>query len=194
MLVTKINAFSGSKISNQRTENRQANNMTALNKNAVDSFTFKGGKQRFLPEDLIPNANTVVQKFLGLEAPVRAAENVLSSTKATAAEREAAEEIRKKGVTFEDRVTIAGKSQICKVNIGNYKGGSELCMDVGKNGAVRRYRISLDSDKKVTNSSEMRVQVFGENGYPSDFVSLGSQKVYNKTISAVKTLLEAFSK
>lgn len=190
MLITKINAFqnfASNKVN--KTENRQTNNMSALNKaNATDSFTF-GSKQKLLPQELIPTANAVVEKFLKLDAPTQKATDILLKKSSTPEEKAIAKKIRTEGTKFEIPVTIAGKQQNCRASIGYYMNGRALNLDIGQNAPEKRYRISLNKDNKVTEASKLQMQKFEKNQLPGGFISLE-----RNVDSNLKTVLETLAK
>lgn len=179
MLVSRIMPYSG--ISSN------SKNKT----NATNSVAFQARAPKRLPEDFVALANKVADRYKVLYEPISEAHWTLGRTKSTAEEVAKAHEIIQKGVTLEAPVVLAGKTQICKAEVGQYCGGKELSLDVFTGKEARRYRITLHSlfDNKATNASKLTVQKQGAEGYFSDFI----QVPHDEKISIMRTLLKAFA-
>lgn len=179
MLVSRIMPYSGIA---SNSKNRT---------NATSNVAFQARAPR-LPEDFVILANKVVAKYKELYKPVSEAHDVLSLTKSTADAVDKAHEIIQKGVTLEAPVVIAGKTQICKAEVGQYFGGKELSLDVFTGKEARRYRITLHSlfDYTATNASKLTVQKIGQDGHFADFV----QVPHDEKLAMMRTLLEALAK
>lgn len=182
MLVSRIMPYAGIS-SNSRTKT-----------NATNSVAFQGKIPRHLPEDFVDLANKVVAKYQELYKPVSEAHWTLGRTKSTAEEKEKALKIIKKGVTLEAPVVLAGKTEICKLDVGNYCRGNELCLRVGEGPTGKKYRVTLDfeSGDKVIPRSELRVQ--GYNPEYDDFTGKFLSVSHDEKLTTMRTILEAFER
>lgn len=183
-----------------KTENQTKNYTTELaSTNHCDKFTFKGSRvskvltPRFLPEDLVASANKVLEHCRKLNVPSDEASSVLSSTKSTPQEREAALEVLSRKIEYKTTVEIDGSKQPAEADLGQYFNGWALCIKSGKGANIRNYRIMIDKNNKISNASEIMVQKNGKDGYPSSFISLKDQNIYEQTVLNLRTLLGSFS-
>lgn len=182
-------------LNSQNSNNNVSNVELAQKINGImtDTVSFGTNTQRFLPQDLVSTANEVLKKYRVLKLPIDNAHDVLSRTKSTEEEKKAAYEIIGKGIKLETPVVISGKNNVCEASLGQYYGGWEFCIDLGKDKDARRYRLEL-KDKNVSDRSELKMQKKGEGGNFLDFIPLKDPKVYESAVSTVKTMLEALAK
>lgn len=195
MLISPVRGFN----LNTQNNNNVGNTKALLKTNSLMSDTVSFGTRtpRILPEDLVSSANEIIKKLKSkeLQIPIENARSVLDSPYVTEEEQLKAIAILQKGVMLQSPVEINGKTQSCTANLGHYYGEWELCMDVGKDKGMTRYRVGIDFDaEKVIPSSEFKVQQHDESGNHLGFASLKDSKAYNKAVSTVKTLLDALAK
>lgn len=194
MLISPVRGFN----LNTPNNNNVGNTKPLLKTNVLMSDTVSFGTRtpRILPEDLVSSANEIVAKLKKLKAPIDEAYSVLSRTKSTESEKKAAYDVLdlKREVKIETPVEINGKAQTCAASLGQYCGGWEFYIDLGKDKDVIRYRIELKDNKEVTGSSKLKVQKLDKEGLPVGFASLKESKAYNKAVLTVKTFLDALTK
>lgn len=186
MHVNKIGLFSAPAINNSSLPNNQQRNyMSVFNRiNVADSLAFTGSSARLFPEDVMNLASRVVKRRgeIGISLDYKK--------------------------PLEVPTEIFGVKQNCKVSIGQYCGGHELCMDIGEGKNARRYRIELSIDYSknslpnfdVRHRAKLKIQKQGKLTQSAqtetfcDFVSLQDKKTYATAVSVVRTILETLSK